>query len=335
MLRYTRAKNSRRRNMTGRSSLSRSRQLTPVGPQVDILTLQHTAGNRTVNELLRSNANNKPHAVDHAPPIVEPALKHGGQILDPASREAMEPLFGEDFSQVRVHTDNEAAESARAVDALAYTAGQDIVFGTGQCRPETDEGRRLLAHELGHVAEQREAGLASLTATQSSPTTIMRAPIPGAGEHLSLFASRIPAPTVTRFGSIIIATFYFGQNFFLFDSRNLEAVEKLGDELRLMMDPVIAVDGYASREDAAQHNLELSEKRRQSVIAILRSKVISNTIFSGKAHGESRLWPCLPWRPSPLPKNRKNRLTSFNASKPRRKRKKNGRRVRKGNENAN
>jgi len=59
-----------------------------------------------------------------------------------------------DFSQVRVHTDSRAAESARAVNALAYTVGQDVVFGAGQYAPGTPEGRRLLAHELTHVVQQ-------------------------------------------------------------------------------------------------------------------------------------------------------------------------------------
>lgn len=59
-----------------------------------------------------------------------------------------------DLSQVRVHIDEKAAKSARAVDALAYTIGRDIVFGEGQYAPQTTEGQRLLAHELVHVVQQ-------------------------------------------------------------------------------------------------------------------------------------------------------------------------------------
>ncbi len=59
-----------------------------------------------------------------------------------------------DFSHVRVHTDAKAAESAREVGALAYTVGQDIIFATGQYKPHTSEGKRLLAHELHHVTQQ-------------------------------------------------------------------------------------------------------------------------------------------------------------------------------------
>jgi hypothetical protein len=89
-----------------------------------------------------------------APPIVHEALRSPGQPLDPATRALFEPRFGHDFSQVRVHTDSQAAESARAVKALAYTVGQDVVFGAGQYQPQTSAGRKLLAHELTHVVQQ-------------------------------------------------------------------------------------------------------------------------------------------------------------------------------------
>jgi hypothetical protein len=66
----------------------------------------------------------------------------------------MEPRFGHDFSKVRVHTDTNAAESSRSVNALAYTIGQDVVFGVGQYAPHTDSGKKLIAHELTHVVQQ-------------------------------------------------------------------------------------------------------------------------------------------------------------------------------------
>jgi peptidoglycan hydrolase-like protein with peptidoglycan-binding domain len=90
-----------------------------------------------------------------APPIVHEALGRPSQPLDPATRGFMEPRFGHDFSQVRVHADPKAAESARAIDAVAYTVGHDVVFGADQYVPRTVSGRRLLAHELAHVVQQR------------------------------------------------------------------------------------------------------------------------------------------------------------------------------------
>lgn len=68
----------------------------------------------------------------------------------------MEPRFGRDFSGVRVHTDYDAAESASALNARAYTAGRDVVFGAGKYTPSTDTGRSLIAHELTHVVQQSE-----------------------------------------------------------------------------------------------------------------------------------------------------------------------------------
>ena len=95
------------------------------------------------------------HETASALPLVDEVLSSGGgQPLDESTRSFMEPRFGHDFSRVRVHTDERAAESARAVNALAYTAGQDVVFGGGQYEPGTNEGKKLLAHELTHVVQQ-------------------------------------------------------------------------------------------------------------------------------------------------------------------------------------
>jgi len=88
------------------------------------------------------------------PPIVHEVLRSPGRSLDPQVQSFMDPRFGHDFSRVRVHTDVRAAESAKAMNALAYTVGQDVVFGPGQYVPGTVEGKRLLAHELTHTMQQ-------------------------------------------------------------------------------------------------------------------------------------------------------------------------------------
>ena len=89
-----------------------------------------------------------------APRSVEETLSSHGQPLDSAARDFFEPRFGRDFSGVRVHTDASAAESARAINARAYTLGSHIVFGQGEYEPGTHGGARLLAHELTHVVQQ-------------------------------------------------------------------------------------------------------------------------------------------------------------------------------------
>lgn len=93
-----------------------------------------------------------------APPIVHDVLRSPGWPLDPAIRAYYELRFGCDLGDVRVHTDVTAAHSARAVGARAYTVGQDIVFGGGRYDPLGAEGRRLMAHELAHTLQQRDAG---------------------------------------------------------------------------------------------------------------------------------------------------------------------------------
>jgi hypothetical protein len=69
----------------------------------------------------------------------------------------MEASFGREFGDVRVHSDAKAAESAEAVNALAYTAGNHIAFATGRYTSHTPAGHRLLAHELVHVVQQRSS----------------------------------------------------------------------------------------------------------------------------------------------------------------------------------
>ena len=89
-----------------------------------------------------------------APNLVRETLRSEGTPLDQGTRAFMEPRFGHDFGNVRVHDDSRAAESATAVGALAYTVGQHIVFASGQYAPANNTGKLLLAHELTHVIQQ-------------------------------------------------------------------------------------------------------------------------------------------------------------------------------------
>lgn len=87
---------------------------------------------------------------------VSAALRSPSQSLDTATRAFFEPRLGVDLSDVRVHTDQISSQSAQDVNALAYTMGNDIVFRQGEYSPKSDKGRRLLAHELTHVGQQRQ-----------------------------------------------------------------------------------------------------------------------------------------------------------------------------------
>lgn len=124
--------------------------------------------------------------VESVPSIVHDVLRSSGQALDGETRAFFEPRFGHDFSQVRVHDDGHAAESARAVNALAYTVGRDVVFAAGQYAPDTNIGRGLIGHELTHVAQQRDAPRPSSydELTVGAPDSMLEREAYGVGEFI-------------------------------------------------------------------------------------------------------------------------------------------------------
>src|SRR5436305_8955866 len=100
------------------------------------------ACSKNAEQELRRSASGSTNLVS-APSIVNKVLDSPGRPLEATTRTFMESRFGRDFSDVRVHTDLEAAQSAHAVGALAYTVGGDIVFGAEQYSPHSAEGRKL------------------------------------------------------------------------------------------------------------------------------------------------------------------------------------------------
>lgn len=84
-----------------------------------------------------------------------------GEPLDAHTKTFMEQRFGHDFHDVRVHTDSTSQHAAASVDALAFTHGNHIVFGEGQYQPHTDQGKKLLAHELTHTLQQKNSNPSS------------------------------------------------------------------------------------------------------------------------------------------------------------------------------
>ena len=92
------------------------------------------------------------------PPIVDDVLRSPGRALEGQTRAFFESRFQHDFGGVRVHTDAQAARSAESVNAMAYTVGSHIVFGSGRYSPQAQSGQRLLAHELTHVVQQTGHG---------------------------------------------------------------------------------------------------------------------------------------------------------------------------------
>lgn len=97
------------------------------------------------------------------------AIRGGGEPLAPSVRSFMEPRFGHDLSDVRIHRGGAAVEAARSINARVFTLGRDVVFGKGQFAPETFDGKKLLAHELTHVVQQRGADRSAGPVIQRSP----------------------------------------------------------------------------------------------------------------------------------------------------------------------
>lgn len=93
-----------------------------------------------------------------SPTHVQGVMSSGGQPLDHAIRSFFEPKFGYDLRAVRIHTGDSAEVSAREIDAKAYTLGSHIVFGGGEYQPDSESGRRLLAHELAHLTRESNHG---------------------------------------------------------------------------------------------------------------------------------------------------------------------------------
>ncbi len=112
-----------------------------------ILNLQRAVGNAGVQALLEED--------EEPSPVHEVVGSGAGSPLDAGTRTLMEDRLGHDFSEVRVHTGAKADESARSINAVAYTVGSDVVFGSGHYAPDTPTGQRTLAHELTHVVQQR------------------------------------------------------------------------------------------------------------------------------------------------------------------------------------
>lgn len=132
-------------------------------------------------------------AASFAPGSVNDVLGTPGRPLDPVTRALLEPRFGYDFSRVRIHEDAHAAQSAREVQARAYTVGPHVVFGAGEYAPTTWQGRQLLAHELAHVVQQGSAGVLPQTATSRvGPHDVATETLPQAGPVL-LQRKKLPA----------------------------------------------------------------------------------------------------------------------------------------------
>ncbi len=115
-----------------------------LGPE-GLLSMQRLVGNRRVQRVVGEERS----------PVLDVLSSSAGSPLEEPVRADMEARLGQDFSDVRVHTGDAAHESARSVNAHAYTVGNNVVFQRGSYDPASSQGQTMLAHELTHVVQQR------------------------------------------------------------------------------------------------------------------------------------------------------------------------------------
>jgi hypothetical protein len=166
-----------------------------------MLEVQRLAGNAGVNTLLAREEDGD--AAKSAPrsPVLDVVGKGGGQPLDTGLRGEMEGRLGADFSDVRLHTDAKATGSAKAVQANAYTVGNDVVVRNDRWSPGTDKGKETIAHELTHVVQQRAGPVAGTSTGDGISVSNPSDSFERAAENNAARAMAAPTPSSTTSSS--------------------------------------------------------------------------------------------------------------------------------------
>ena len=241
------------------------------------------------------------HEVSSAPPLVEETLRSPGQPLDPSTRTFMEQRFGYDFGHVRVHADARAAESARAVDALAYTSGHHVVFAAGNYQQSTSAGQRLLAHELAHTIQQSAGGTPlSSSAPHRAPERTTARGEKSAGTAPAAFAAgtiqRQPAPPPITPTDASVCRIHFEHARTEFtDAKEFDRCLKAARGY-LKGNPAtqVALYGYASEEGDTKFNEDLAQRRAATVQKLLGLGGLPRGRILAFGRGEDKTLPTLP-----------------------------------------
>ena len=175
-----------------------------AGPRIQRTCTACGAGGDKPSTCVQREAVSSPPAPisDNAPSV----LRTGGQPMSSHDRRFFEPRFGADFSRVRIHSDAPAAEMAQALQARAFTVGGHIVFGAGLFTPDTQDGRRLLAHELTHVVQQEHRP--QVVQRQAEPATDPKVVVTPTKEGVRI---TITADTKLEGNEVFVLTVMYGK----------------------------------------------------------------------------------------------------------------------------
>jgi outer membrane protein OmpA-like peptidoglycan-associated protein len=217
-----------------------------------------------------------------APASVDRVLSNSGSPLEAGLQQDMSQRFGHDFSRVRVHTGDEAARSAQDVSASAYTVGHNVVFNAGQFAPQTNEGQRLIAHELTHVIQQSGAGVNHLTKNEIPNPAPVSYSNNSSSDLLLQRQSIGSARGVDEKGSMLWESFRQSINLDNFDSDkatlkpdHLSQIKNYKERFQLLLgrypDSFISVIGHTDATDTEGHNNILGQERADSVKSELTS----------------------------------------------------------------
>jgi len=204
------------------------------------------------------------------PASVRQTLDSAGQRLDADTRAFFEPRFGMDFSGVRVHDDDRAAQSARDVGAHAYAVSNHVVFAAGRFAPKTSEGGRLLAHELAHTVQQR-AALPVLQRQEATPADTGKA-----------------ADTAT-----CLVHFVQGSTEFTDAKEFAACMASIKAYLAADASRTVELSGFASEEGDAQFNTDLAQRRADTVKNLLVAGGVPAARLTATGHGADKTYATL------------------------------------------
>jgi outer membrane protein OmpA-like peptidoglycan-associated protein len=235
-----------------------------------------------------------------------------GEPLDRATRDYFEPLFGHDFSRVRVHADSTSAVWAQAANAAAYSVNDHIVFGEGRYSPHTRSGQRLLAHELAHIVQQHNAsGPKSYGSTYEAEATeasrkvlngqpaairlaaaagVQRQGLPELNPDVDLASSASPTMAAV-IGSVALDDFVTAKA--NLSASNQAKLSRTGETIKTLLKrypaSAIRVIGHTDAVGQENDNQELGQSRADSVQAALVQMGIPVEAIHTESHGANDL----------------------------------------------